>query len=139
MPNSVHCDIVSIKESIYSGSIEMLIAHGKAGDLGILPGHAPLLTQLNPGPVRVIREGGVEELLYVSGGVLEVQPHVVTVLADTAIRAADIDDAAALEARRAAQDALANQKSEMDTGAALAALAEVAGQLRTLQKLKNRA
>ncbi len=139
MPNSVHCDIVSIKESIYSGSIEMLIAHGKAGDLGILPGHAPLLTQLNPGPVRVIREGGVEELFYVSGGVLEVQPHVVTVLADTAIRAADIDEAAALEARRAAQDALANQKSEMDTGAALAALAEVAGQLRTLQKLKNRA
>ena len=139
MPNSVHCDIVSIKESIYSGSIEMLIAHGKAGDLGILPGHAPLLTQLNPGPVRVIREGGVEELFYVSGGVLEVQPHVVTVLADTAIRATDIDEAAALEARRAAQDALANQKSEMDTGAALAALAEVAGQLRTLQKLKNRA
>ena len=139
MPNSVHCDIVSIKESIYSGSIEMLIAHGKAGDLGILPGHAPLLTQLNPGPVRVIREGGVEELFYVSGGVLEVQPHVVTVLADSAIRAADIDEAAALEARRAAQDALANQKSEMDTGAALAALAEVAGQLRTLQKLKNRA
>ena len=139
MPNSVHCDIVSIKESIYSGSIQMLIAHGKAGDLGILPGHAPLLTELDPGPVRVIREGGEEELFYVSGGVLEVQPHVITVLADTAIRAADIDEAAALEARRAAQDALSNQKSDMDTGAAMAALAEVAGQLRTLQKMKNRA
>ena len=101
--------------------------------------HGPLLTQLHPGPVRVIKENGDEELFYVSGGVLEVQPHVVTVLADTAVRAADIDEAAAIEARNAAMASLQNQKSEMDTGAAMAALAEVAGQLRTLQKLKNRA
>jgi len=139
MANSLHCDIVSIKESIYAGSVQMLIAHGRAGDLGILPGHAPLLAQLNPGPVRVIKEGGQEEVFYVSGGVLEVQPHIVTILADTAVRADNIDEAAAVKAREDALAALQNQKSEMDTGAALAALAEAAGQLRTLQQLKNRA
>lgn len=139
MANSLHCDIVSVKEAIYSGSVEMMIARGRAGELGILPGHAPLLTQLHPGPVRVIKEGGQEEVFYVSGGMLEVQPHVVTILADTAIRADSIDEAAAIEARNAAMAALQNQKSEMDTGAALAALAEAAGQLRTLQQLKNRA
>jgi len=139
MANSLHCDIVSIKESIYTGSVEMLIAHGRVGDIGVLPGHAPLLTQLNPGPVRVIKEGGQEEVFYVSGGVLEVQPHIVTILADTAVRADNIDEAAALKAREDALAALQNQKSEMDTGAALAALAEAAGQLRTLQQLKNRA
>lgn len=139
MANSLHCDIVSAKEAIYSGSVQMLIARGRAGELGILPGHAPLLTQLHPGPVRVIKEGGEEEVFYVSGGMLEVQPHVVTILADTAVRADNIDEAAAIEARNAAMAALQNQKSEMDTGAALAALAEAAGQLRTLQQLKNRA
>jgi len=139
MANSLHCDIVSIKESIYTGSVQMLIAHGRVGDIGVLPGHAPLLTQLNPGPVRVIKEGGQEEVFYVSGGVLEVQPHIVTILADTAVRADNIDEAAAVKAREDALAALQNQKSEMDTGAALAALAEAAGQLRTLQQLKNRA
>ena len=98
-----------------------------------------MLTQLNPGPVRVIKEGGQEEVFYVSGGVLEVQPHIVTILADTAVRADNIDEAAAVKAREDALAALQNQKSEMDTGAALAALAEAAGQLRTLQQLKNRA
>jgi len=139
MANSLHCDIVSIKEAIYTGSVQMLIAHGRVGDIGVLPGHAPLLTQLNPGPVRVIKEGGQEEVFYVSGGVLEVQPHIVTILADTAVRADNIDEAAAIKAREDALAALQNQKSEMDTGAALAALAEAAGQLRTLQQLKNRA
>ncbi len=139
MANSLHCDIVSIKEAIYTGSVQMLIAHGRMGDIGVMPGHAPLLTQLNPGPVRVVKEGGQEEVFYVSGGVLEVQPHVVTILADTAVRADNIDEAAAIEARNAALAALQNQKSELDTGAALAALAEAAGRLRTLQQLKNRA
>jgi F-type H+-transporting ATPase subunit epsilon len=139
MANSLHCDIVSIKAAIYSGSVKTLIAHGRVGDIGVLPGHAPLLTQLNPGPVRVVKENGEEEVFYVSGGVLEVQPHVVTILADTAVRADSIDEAAAIEARNAALAALQNQKSEMDTGAALAALAEAAGRLRTLQQLKNRA
>ena len=139
MANCLHCDIVSVKEAIYSGSVQMLIARGRAGELGILPSHAPLLTQLQPGPVRVIKESGEEDVFYVSGGMLEVQPHVVTILADTAVRADNIDEAAAIEARNAALAALQNQKSEMDTGAALAALAEAAGQLRTLQQLKNRA
>ena len=124
MANSLHCDIVSIKEAIYTGSVRMLIAHGRVGDIGVLPGHAPLLTQLDPGPVRVVKENGEEEVFYVSGGVLEVQPHVVTILADTAVRADSIDEAAAIEARSAALAALQNQKSELDTGAALAALAE---------------
>ena len=139
MANSLHCDIVSIKEAIFTGSVQMLIAHGRVGDVGVLPGHAPLLTQLDPGPVLVVKENGEEEVFYVSGGVLEVQPHVVTILADTAVRADTIDEAAAIEARNAALAALQNQKSELDTGAALAALAEAAGRLRTLQQLKNRA
>ena len=84
---TMQCDVVSVKESIYSGAVTMLIAKGAGGELGILPGHAPLVTLLQPGPIRVLLENGTEEIVYVSGGVLEVQPHVVTVLADTAIRA----------------------------------------------------
>lgn len=136
---TLQCDVVSVKESIYSGSIKMLIAKGVGGELGILPGHAPLVTLLQPGPVRVQLENGTEELIYVSGGVLEVQPHVVTLLADTAVRAHDLNEAQILEARKQAESLLANQKSELNTGAALAALAETAAQLQTLQKLKNRA
>ena len=139
MANMIHCDIVSAKEAIFAGSASMVIAHGLLGDLGITPGHAPLLTQLAPGPVRVLKADGEELVFYVSGGMLEVQPTIVTVLADTAVRAADVDEAAALEARKSAEEALANQKSEIDTSAALAALAEAAAQLRTLQAMKNRA
>jgi F-type H+-transporting ATPase subunit epsilon len=136
---TLQCDVVSVKESIFSGSITMLIARGAGGELGILPGHAPLVTLLKPGPVRVQLENGQEQLIYVSGGVLEVQPHVVTLLADTAVRAADLDEAKIIEARKQAEQQLANQKSELDTGMALAALAETAAQLETLRKLKNRA
>lgn len=139
MANTIKCDIVSAKESIFSGAVTLVVAHGVHGDLGILPGHAPLLTQLSPGPVRVQTADGEEQIYYVSGGVLEVQPTIVTVLADTAVRAKDVNEAAALEARNAAAEALANQKGEMDTSAALAALAEAAAQLRTLQAMKNRA
>ena len=135
----MQCDIVSVRESIYSGAISMLIAKGAGGELGILPGHAPLVTLLQPGPIRVQLENGTEEIIYVSGGVLEVQPHVITVLADTAIRAHDLDEAAILEARKEAESLLANQKSDLDTGAALAALAETVAQLETIRKLKNRA
>lgn len=135
----MQCDVVSVKESIYSGSISMLIAKGAGGELGILPGHAPLVTLLQPGPIRVQLENGTEEVIYVSGGVLEVQPHVVTVLADTATRAGDLDEAAILAARQQAETLLANQRGELDTGAAMAALAETAAQLETLRKLKNRA
>ena len=136
---TLQCDVVSVKESIFSGSITMLIARGAGGELGILPGHAPLVTLLKPGPVRVQLENGQEQLIYVSGGVLEVQPHVVTLLADTAVRAADLDEAKIIEARKQAEQQLTNQKSELDTGMALAALAETAAQLETLRKLKNRA
>lgn len=136
---TLQCDVVSVKESIFSGTITMLIARGAGGELGILPGHAPLVTLLKPGPVRVQLENGQEQIIYVSGGVLEVQPHVVTLLADTAVRAADLDEAQIVEARKQAEQLLVNQKSEMDTGMALAALAETAAQLETLRKLKNRA
>lgn len=139
MAHSINCDIVSATESIFTGKVTLVVAHGVQGDLGILPGHAPLLTQLNPGPVRVIKEDGTEEVYYVSGGMLEVQPTIVTILADHAIRANDVDEAAAEQARKDALAALQNQKSEMDTSAALAALAEAAAQLRTLQQMKNRA
>lgn len=135
----MQCDVVSVKESIYSGTISMLIAKGAGGELGILPGHAPLVTLLQPGPIRVQLENGTEEVIYVSGGVLEVQPHVVTVLADSATRAHDLDEAAILEARKQAETLMQNQKGELDTGAAMAALAETAAQLETLRKLKNRA
>ncbi|MDO4223591.1 MAG: F0F1 ATP synthase subunit epsilon [Acinetobacter sp.] len=136
---TIQCDVVSVKESIYSGSVKMLIAKGVGGELGILPGHAPLTTLLQPGPIRIQLENGDEEIVYVSGGVLEVQPHVVTVLADTAIRADNLDEAAILEARKHAESLLANQKSDLDAAAALASLAEVAGQLETIRKIKNRA
>lgn len=107
---TMQCDVVSVKESIYSGAVTMLIAKGAGGELGILPGHAPLVTLLQPGPIRVLLENGTEEIVYVSGGVLEVQPHVVTVLADTAIRADNLDEAAILEARKNAEQLLANQR-----------------------------
>ena len=134
---TMQCDVVSVKESIYSGAVTMLIAKGAGGELGILPGHAPLVTLLQPGPIRVLLENGTEEIVYVSGGVLEVQPHVVTVLADTAIRADNLDEAAILEARKNAEQLLANQKSDLDSAAALAALAETAAQLETIRKIKT--
>ena len=136
---TLQCNVVSVKESIFSGTIKMLIAKGVGGELGIMPGHTPLITLLQPGPVRVQREDGSEEVIYVSGGLLEVQPHVITLLADSAIRANDLNEAQILEARKHAETLLANQSSELNTGAALASLAETAAQLRTLQKLKNRA
>jgi len=139
MAMTIHCDIVSAEAQIYSGLVEMLIATGASGELGVCYGHAPLLTGLVPGPIRIIEQGGEEHIYYASGGYLEVQGDVVTVLADTAIRADDVDEAAAEEARRAAEEALANQSSELDYGRASAQLAEAAAQLATLRKMKNRA
>jgi F-type H+-transporting ATPase subunit epsilon len=135
---TVHCDVVSAEEKIYSGLVEMLIATGSEGELGITPGHAPLLTALKPGPVRVVRQGGEEEIIYVSGGYLEVQPTIITLLADTAVRAKDVDEAAALEAQREAEKALANKTGEFEYSRAAAELAEAVAQLRTLQKLRNK-
>ncbi len=135
---TVHCDIVSAEEEIYSGLVEMIIAAGSEGDLGIAPGHTPLLTPLNPGPIRIVKQGGEEEIIYVSGGFLEVQPNVVTILADTAQRATDVDEAAAMEAKKEAEKAIANQSGELDYSRAAAQLAEAVAQLRTIQQLRNK-
>ncbi|GAB2729266.1 F0F1 ATP synthase subunit epsilon [Halomonas garicola] len=137
MANSVNCNIVSAEASIYSGSVEQVIASGTAGDLGILPGHAPLLTSLKPGPVRVKLEGGSEESFFVSGGFMEVQPDVVTILADSATRARDLDEAAAEEARREALRSLNEKSAELDYTRAAAELAEAVAKLRTIQQLRN--
>ena len=138
MAMTVHCDIVSAEEAIFSGLVEMVVAAGTEGDLGITYGHAPLLTALQPGPVRVKKQDGEEEVYYVSGGYLEVQPYTVTILADTALRAGDMDEAAALEAKKAAEHALQNQSGEVDYARATMQLAEAAAQLRTLQALRKK-
>lgn len=138
MSMTVQCDIVSAEKQLFSGLVEMVVASGSEGDLGILPGHAPLLTGLNPGPVRIIKQGGEEEVFYVNGGFLEVQPKVVTVLADTAARAHDMDEAAAEEARQRAKEALEGKNTEMDYSAAAAQLAESVAQLRAIQQMKKK-
>lgn len=134
---TMHCDIVSAEKKIFSGLAEMVVATGSLGDLGIVPGHAPLLTGLIPGPVRIIKPGGEEEVFYVSGGFLEVQRGVVTLLADTALRANDVSEAAALEAKEQAEKAMLNQSSEFEYSAAAAQLAEAAAQLRALRQLRK--
>ena len=137
MAMTMHCDIVSAEKSIFSGLVEMVVAAGSLGDLGISPGHAPLLTALIPGPVKLILQNGEEEVFYVSGGFLEVQRGVVTLLSDTALRAGDLDEAAAQQAVEDAEKAIANQGAEFDYSTAAAQLAEAAAQLRTLRKIKS--
>lgn len=136
---TLQCNVVSAKETIYSGDINMLVAAGIEGEIGILPGHIPFITLLKPGTLQITEPNGEIETVYVSGGVLEVQPNIVTVLADTAVRAKDLDEAKIKEARRQAQEKLQNQKANVDTTAALMALAESIAQLQTLQKIRNRA
>ncbi|MGQ4877888.1 F0F1 ATP synthase subunit epsilon [Billgrantia sp. LNSP4103-1] len=138
MAKSFTCNIVSAEASIFSGEVEQIVASGIMGDLGIMPGHAPLLTELQPGPIRVIHDGGQEENYYVSGGFLEVQPDVVTVLADSAARASDLDEAAAEEARQQALRNFNEKSAEMDYTRAAAELAEAVAQLRTIQQLRKK-
>jgi len=138
MALTIHCDIVSAEEAIFSGLVELLVAAGSEGDLGVGYGHAPLLTGLQPGPVRLIKQNGEEEVYYVSGGYLEVQPDSVTVLADTALRAADMDEAAASKAKNEAEQALSHHSGEMDYSKAATQLAEAAAQLRTLQAIRKK-
>lgn len=133
------CRVVSARESLFEGGISMLIATGTEGELGIMAGHTPLITLLKPGPMQVKTATGEDEIIYVSGGVLEVQPKVVTVLADTALRATNLDEAKIAEARREAEQQLANQNDSIQTNAALASLAESVAQLQTIRKYKNRA
>jgi F-type H+-transporting ATPase subunit epsilon len=137
MAMTIHCDIASAEQEIFSGLAELVIATGSLGDLGVSYGHAPLLTDLKPGPVRVVKQGGEEEIYYVSGGFIEVQPSIVSILADTAIRAGDVDEAAALEAQKQVEHELANQSADFDYSRAATRLAEAAAQLRTLQKIRK--
>ena len=138
MAITVHCDIVSAEAEIFSGLVEMVVAHGNLGDLGVAPGHAPLITDLKPGPIRVIKQGGEQEVFYISGGFLEVQPNMVKVLADTVIRAADLDEAAAQQSLQDAEKALHSKGAEFDYGSAAARLSEAAAQLRTVRQMRNR-
>jgi F-type H+-transporting ATPase subunit epsilon len=134
---TIHCDIVSAEKEIFSGRVSMISATGSIGELGIMPGHAPLLTGIAPGPVRLKTEEGGEEVFFASGGFLEVQPGVVTILADTAARAEDLDEAAAQAAKEEAERMLAEQAGEIDFGAAAAAMAEALAQQRTLEELRK--
>lgn len=139
MAMTVHVDIVSAEAEIFSGQAEMVFAPAVLGEVGIAPGHTPLLTRLAPGEVRLKLPEGREEAFYVSGGILEVQPRMVTVLSDTAIRAHDIDEEAALAAKQAAEQALADRSAEIDFAKAQAELAEAVAQLHTIQRLRRRA
>jgi F-type H+-transporting ATPase subunit epsilon len=139
MARTLHVEIVSAEQQIYSGDAEMVIAPGEAGELGILPEHMPLLTRIKPGTVRIQKTQGTDdEVIYVSGGMMEVQPDSVTVLADTSVRAHDLDEAKALEAERLAKDALANRTGKLEIAQAQAELAEAAAQLQAIRKLRQR-
>ncbi|MEO8675821.1 MAG: F0F1 ATP synthase subunit epsilon [Casimicrobiaceae bacterium] len=140
MTSTIHVDVVSAEEQIFSGEAEFVVLPGIAGELGIYPRHAPLLTQIKPGAVRIKLPGQAEdELVFVQGGFLEVQPHLVTVLADTAIRAKDLDEVKAAEAKRAALDAMQNKTSREEIATAEAELAIAVAQLEAIRKLRHRA
>jgi F-type H+-transporting ATPase subunit epsilon len=140
MANTIQVDVVSAEELIFSGPAEFVVLPGVVGELGILPGHTPLLTQIKPGAVRMKLPGvEAEEFVFVQGGFLEVQPRHVTVLADTAIRAKDLDEVAALEAKKAAEEAMQNKTSGEEIAQAEAELAGALAQLEAIRKLKHRA
>ncbi|QGX39898.1 F0F1 ATP synthase subunit epsilon [Permianibacter aggregans] len=136
---SVQLDIVSAEGQLFSGLVELVVANGLQGELGILYNHSPLLTALKPGAVKIIRQGGEEDFFYVSGGMLEVQPNKVTILADTAVRAKDIDEAAALDAQKRASEAISDREAKIEYAKAAAELAEAAAQLRAIQQLRRKA
>jgi len=138
MAMTIHVDIVSAEGHLFSGEGEMVFAPAIMGEIGVAPRHAPLVTRLKPGEVRVERgDGKPQAHFYVSGGLIEVQPFRVTVLADTGVRAADLDEAAAVEAKRRAEDALANQAADMDLAKAQAELADAVAQLRAIERLRK--
>jgi len=138
MAMTIHVDVVSAEELIFSGLAEFVVLPGEGGELGILPGHMPLMTRIKPGAVRVkLPNQEAEELFFVAGGMLEVQPNLVTVLADTAIRGKDLDEAKALEAKRRAEEAMVDRSSELDYARAQAELAEAIAQLAAIQKLRK--
>jgi len=138
MAMTLHVDIVSAEAEIFSGTVTMVFAPAEMGEVGIAPRHAPLLTRLKPGEIRIQQADGSEQSFFVSGGMLEVQPHVVTVLADTAIRAHDLDEAAAVEAKERAERMLADKHADIDYAKAQAELAQSIAQLRAIQKLRHK-
>jgi F-type H+-transporting ATPase subunit epsilon len=138
MSTTFHVDIVSAEREIFSGDAEMVFAPAEMGELGITPRHAPLLTRLKPGTVRV-QAGGEESVFYVSGGILEIQPHMVTVLSDTALRAKDLDEVAAQDAKRRAEEALAGQSADLDVARAQAELLEAVARLKAIEQIRKKA
>ncbi|WP_306517967.1 F0F1 ATP synthase subunit epsilon [Rheinheimera sp.] len=138
MAMTVQLDVVSAEEKIFSGLVESIQVTGSEGELGILPGHIPLLTGIKPGMVRIVKQFGEEHLIYVAGGVLEVQPHSVIVLADVAVRAEDLDEQAALAAQKQAQEAMQHAGADFNYAEAAAQLAEAIAQLRLIQKLRKK-
>ena len=136
--STIQVDVVSAEESIFSGMAKFVALPGESGELGIMPGHTPLITRIKPGAVRIEREDGSEEFVFVAGGILEVQPHHVTVLSDTAIRGKDLDEAKANEARKQAEESLKNAKSEIDMAMATSELAILAAQLSALRKYRQK-
>jgi F-type H+-transporting ATPase subunit epsilon len=137
MAMTIHVDVVSAEEMIFSGLAQFVVLPGEAGELGIMPGHMPLMTRIKPGAVRVQTQDGKEELIFVAGGLLEVQPGLVTVLADTAIRGTDLDQAKAMEAKKLAEEAMVNRGSEMDYARAQVELAEAIAQLAAIDRLRK--
>jgi F-type H+-transporting ATPase subunit epsilon len=136
--NAIELEIVSAEASVFNGKVERLAVTGSQGELGIHPGHTPLLTTLKPGQVDAILEGGEETVFYISGGMLEVQPHLVTILADTAVRAADLDEAAAVTAKEHAEQAIEDKRSEVEYSKAVAELAEAVAQIRAISALRKK-
>lgn len=137
MAITVHCDIVSAEEKVFSGLVETLVCTGEAGELGIKPGHAPLLTRLSPGPIQLIKQDGGDEFLYVDGGFLEVQPNLITVLADTAVRASDLDEDAAEKAKVAAQQQIADNTADQEYAEVASQLARAIAKLRTIKEARR--
>ena len=136
---TIHVDVVSVEENIFSGEASFVALPGEVGELGIYPRHTPLITRIKPGAVRILRaDNGQEEFVFVAGGILEVQPNAVTVLADTAIRGKDLDEEKANEARQAAEEALRNAKSEIDVARAQSELAILAAEIAALRRYRNR-
>jgi len=138
MAMTMHLDIVSAEREIFSGTVNAVFAPAKMGEVGIYPRHTPLATNLKPGEIKVEIDGQEDRFFYVSGGILEVQPHVVTVLSDTAVRAEDLDEAKAAAAKQRAEEALADKKGDYDAAKALAELAEAAAQLRMIENIRKR-
>jgi F-type H+-transporting ATPase subunit epsilon len=138
MANTIHVDVVSAEEAIFSGEAEFVVLPGVMGELGVYPKHTPLITQIRPGPVRIKEPGQEEQIIFVQGGFLEVQPDVVTVLSDTAIRARDLDEAKALEAKRRAEEALQNKTSSQEIATAEGELASAVAQLAAIRRLRGR-